>query len=99
MKGTAQRYSPEFKQAVIAQAQAGGKSMAELERELGLRAGIVKKWVYRQRAGGAAGQGGGGGGALSLSERQELEQLREQKLRLECEVEVLKKAIEICSRR
>jgi transposase len=102
MSETAQQYSPEFKAAVIAQAEQGGRSMAEIERELGLTPGIVKKWVYRERARRrAAGQSAGGSGravGLSVDERSELEQLRQQNLRLAREVEVLKKAIEICSR-
>ena len=102
MSDTAQQYSPEFKAAVIAQAEQGGRRMAEIERELGLTPGIVKKWVYRERARRrAAGQSAGGSGqavGLSVDERSELEQLRQQNLRLAREVEVLKKAIEICSR-
>lgn len=102
MSDRVQQYSPEFKEAVIAQAEQGGRSMAEIERELGLRPGTVKKWVSRERERRrAAGHGAGGVGravALSADERSELEQLRQQNLRLAREVEVLKKAIEICSR-
>ena len=87
---------------MIAQAEQGSRSMAEIERELGLTPGIVKKWVYRERARRqGAGNGAGGTGravALSADERSELEQLRQQNVRLAREVEVLKKAIEICSR-
>lgn len=94
MKKAAQQYSPEFKQAIIAKVEQSGKSMAEVEREHGLTEGLVKQWMRRHRAEGRA-----AGDAGSAAEVSEVERLRQRNAQLERELEVLKKAIEICSRR
>lgn len=38
-------YPREFKREAVSLAQTSGKTMAELERELGLSKGLLKQWV------------------------------------------------------
>lgn len=43
------RYSNEFKQEVLRMAETSDKPTAELERDLGLSAGLIRKWQQRYR--------------------------------------------------
>ena len=43
------KYSDEFKRDVLAMAAEGSRSVAQLERDLGITAGLVYKWQQRYR--------------------------------------------------
>jgi transposase-like protein len=45
------RYRKGFKQEVLGMSEQGDKSVAELERELGLTRGLIQKWRERYRIG------------------------------------------------
>ncbi len=47
-------YPPEFKQEAVQLAKTSGKTMAELERDLGLSKGLLKHWVQQGAGEGAA---------------------------------------------
>ena len=43
------RYTNEFKQEVLRMAETSDKPIAELERDLGLSPGLIRKWQQRYR--------------------------------------------------
>ena len=47
-------YTKEFKQEAVQLAQTSGKTMAAIERDLGLSKGILKQWVRQAAADGAS---------------------------------------------
>ena len=87
-------YTTEFKREVLAMAATGGKSISELERDLGISTGLVYKWRRRYRIDEA-------GSKLAPSEEREAAaEIRRLKRELEVmrqERDVLKKAIQIFS--
>jgi transposase len=89
------RYSKEFKEEVLRMSEVGDKSIAELERELGLTRGLIQKWRERYRVG-KKNQG------LQRSVESEAEaEIRRLKRELEVarqERDILKKAIQVFSR-
>lgn len=89
------RYSKEFKEEVLRMSEMGDKSIAELERELGLTRGLIQKWRERYRIGEKS-QG------LQRSVESEAEaEIRRLKRELEVarqERDILKKAIQVFSR-
>ena len=57
---TRRQYDSEFKRAGVELARTSGKTMAELEVELGISAGLLKQWVRAaKRDGGEAFPGNG----------------------------------------
>ena len=53
--GTTRRtYSSEFKSEAVELAASSGRSMAEVERELGLPVGLLKQWVRKAKRDGEA---------------------------------------------
>jgi transposase len=89
------RYSKEFKQEVLRMSEVGDKSIAELERELGLTRGLIQKWRERYRIGeksqGLQRSVESEGEAEIRRLRRELEVAREER-------DILKKAIQVFSR-
>ena len=88
------QYTGEFKREVLAMAAKGEKSISELERDLGITAGLVYKWRRRYRFDEK-------GEALAPSEEREAAaEIRRLKRELEVvrqERDILKKAIQIFS--
>jgi transposase len=87
-------YSTEFKREVLAMAAKGEKSISELERDLGISAGLVYKWRRRYR------NNEEGGKLAPSEEREAAAEIRRLKRELEVmrqERDVLKKAIQIFS--
>jgi transposase len=91
--GRYKKYTDEFKRDVLAMVAEGTRSVAQLERDLDITAGLVYKWQQRYRVNGET---------LQLSEdRTEQAELR--RLRRELEIvkqerDILKKAIQVFSR-
>ena len=85
-------YSSEFKREAVELARTSGKSMRELERELGLSEGLLKQWVRRANREGE--QAFPGHGNLRADEA-ELRRLRRENEILRQERDILKKAIAI----
>ena len=80
------RYTPEFKQQMVALAHAG-RSPASLAKEFGPSAWTIALWIKQ-----AARDGGKGDGGLTSAEREELTRLRRENRRLKEEREILSKA-------
>lgn len=95
MKKKRGRYSNEFKQEVLRMAETSEKSIADLERDLGLSSGLIRKWMQRYRVNEDE-------SGLQLSEGSEAEaEIRRLKRELEVvkqERDILKKAIQVFSR-
>lgn len=87
------KYSDEFKREVLGMVSEGCRSVAQLERDLGITAGLIYKWQQRYRVKGEA---------LEPSEER-AEQAEMRRLRRELEIvrqerDILKKAIRVFSR-
>ena len=80
------RYTPEFKQQMVAFARSG-RTPALLSREFGASAMTIGAWVKQD-----ARDLGRGDGGLSSAEREELQRLRRENRRLKEEREILSKA-------
>lgn len=94
MKKTPKNYTEEFKLEALRLWKNSGKTKAQIERELGLSHGCMRKWDAKYNVTGTSEK-------LDLSE---LEQLRRENLRLkkenqrlEQEREILKKTVSIFS--
>jgi transposase len=89
------RYSNEYKREVLRMAETTDKSISELERDLGLSPGLVRKWQqrYRIREEDETLQGSEEGEAAAEIRRlkRELEITRQER-------DILKKAIQVFSR-
>jgi len=89
------RYSNEFKQEVLRLAETSDKAISELERDLGLSPGLVRKWQQRYQV-------QENGDRLQRSEDGEAEaEIRRLKRELAItrqERDILKKAIQVFSR-
>lgn len=81
------RYTAEFKAETVRLVEQTGKTMAEVERDLGLPRSLVSLWVRQARTD----AGKGPPGALTTSEKAELTKLRKQVRELEMERALLKK--------
>lgn len=89
------RYSNEFKDEVLRMAETTDKTLSELEQDLGLSHGLIRKWRQRYQVGPVAGE-------LQRSPESELE-AENRRLRRELEIvrqerEILKKALQVFSR-
>ena len=88
------RYTREFKLQALDMAETSGKSVAQIEDELGLAPGMMYRWKRQfQQAGKEAFQGQG---KLADNE-QELRRLRREVEQLREERDILKKAVGIFS--
>jgi transposase len=80
-------FTDEFKQETVRLVRAGGKSIAEVARDLELTESAVRNWVRQAEI-----DEGHGRGELTTAEREELQRLRRENKRLQMEREILKKA-------
>jgi len=88
-------YPREFKLEAVALVKSSGKSVSEIERELGITPGLLAKWKARLKADGEQAFPGKG----RLKEDEELiRQLKRDNELLRQEREVLKKALAIFSK-
>jgi len=88
-------YPREFKLEAVALAKSSGKSISEIERELGITPGLLAKWKSRLKADGEQAFPGKG----RLKEDDELiRRLQRENELLRQEREVLKKALAIFSK-
>jgi len=85
-------YSSEFKREAVALAATSGKTVKELERELGLGEGSLRLWIRKAREEGA--EAFPGHGRLKPAE-EELRQLRREMEIVRQERDILKKALAI----
>lgn len=91
--GTTRRtYSSEFKSEAVELAASSGRTMAEVERELGLPEGLLKQWVRKAKRDGEAAFPGRG--RLTATD-EEMRRLRRENEILRQERDILKKAIAI----
>ena len=89
------QYSDEFKGEAIRLQETSGKTVAAVERELGLSHGLLRQWKQRFRVNGAS-------NSLDLNEVEQLKlELRQVKRELEIvqqERDILKKTVRIFSK-
>src|SRR5262245_46884331 len=81
-------FTAEFKAEAVRLTQVGGRSIAQVAKELDLTETALREWVRRAQVDAGAGPAG----ALATAEREELVRLRREVKRLEMEREILKKA-------
>lgn len=90
-------YPEEFKLEAISLAESSGKSMGQIERELGITPGLLAKWRVRYQVTGKTEQ------TLEPSDlasaQKEIRQLRRELRVAEQERDILKKAISIFSQK
>ncbi len=96
MAVTRKRYTREFKIEALRLAETSGKSIAQIERDLGLPSGILYHW--RQQFAEHGPEAFPGQGNLPASEER-LRQLERENLLLRQERDILKKAIAVLSAR
>jgi transposase len=82
-----QEYTAEFKELSVKRVSAG-QSVGAVARELGLVEQTLRNWVKAA----AAGQLNGAGAKVVTPEQMELSRLRAENIRLQRQVEILKKA-------
>lgn len=87
-------YTAEFKPEAVALSKSSGKSLAEIERELGLSKGLLKHWVRQAEVDGAFAFPGHG---RLKPEAEELRRLRRENEVLRQERDSLKKVVAIFS--
>jgi len=89
------RYGDEFKQEVLRLAETTDKSLAELEQELDLSPGLIRKWRQRYQVEPTSGEirrsSGSDWEAENRRLKRELEIVRQER-------EILKKALQVFSR-
>jgi transposase len=81
-------FTDEFKAEVVRKVLAGGKSAAQVARDLDLTETAVRNWVKQSQVD----RGKGPPGALTTAEREELGSLRKEVRELREDRELLKKA-------
>ena len=81
-------FTDEFKAGAVRLVLEGGKTVAQVARDLDLTETAFRRWVERARAN----QGKGKPGALTTAEREELTGLRKRVRELQMERDILKKA-------
>jgi len=91
------KYSQQFKVEAIALFEQGERSMAEVERELGLTKGLLAKWRERLGANEKAAEAFPGNGQQPASEGR-LRELERENARLRMEKDILKKVLTMYSR-
>jgi len=93
--GKNKRYAEEFKREALAMAASKDVSIAQLERDLGITAGLIYKWRERYRVDESSGE------LKARPEREAEAEIRRLKRELEIakqERDILKKAIQVFSR-
>ena len=87
------KYSDEFKREVLAMAAEGKRSIAQIERELDITAGLIYKWQQRYRV-----QADRLEPSEEGAEQAELRRLRRELAIVKQERDILKKVIQVFSR-
>jgi transposase len=87
-KRTRRLHPSEFKRETVALVRQGGRTVAQVARDLDLTASVVHTWVRQA----ATDEGKGPPGSLTTAEKEELSQLRRENKTLRLEREILKKA-------
>jgi transposase len=91
------KYSKQFKLDTIAAYEAGNKSMAQMERELGIADGLLRRWRMELQEAGDEAEVFPGNGNLPDSEAR-IRQLERENAQLRQEKEILKKVLGIYSK-
>jgi transposase len=91
------KYSKQFKLDTIAAYEAGDKSMAQMERELGIAEGLLRRWRLELQQSEKEEDAFPGNGKLPESEAR-LRQLERENAQLRQEKEILKKVLAIYSK-
>lgn len=91
------QYSKQFKLDALEMYEHGEKSMAQIERELGITNGMLAKWRDRLRQAGEPRQAFPGNGNLPEAEAR-IRQLERENTQLRQEKEILKKVLGMYSR-
>lgn len=91
---TRKRYTAEFKAEAIRLVEKTGKSMAEVERDLGLPRSVISLWMRQARVD----AGKGPPGVLTTEEKAEVARLRKENRELRLERELLKKWVAYCAK-
>jgi transposase-like protein len=86
--GRPPKETAEFRSEAVRLVEAGGQSLRQVARDLGLSVETLRRWVQQARAD----AGDGPAGALTKDERAELRRLRQEVKTLQMEREILKKA-------
>jgi transposase-like protein len=81
-------HTREFKADTVKLVRAGGRSIAQVARELGLADSLVHAWLRQSEVD----AGRGPAGAVTTTEKEELSQLRREVKVLRMEREILKRA-------
>jgi transposase len=92
-------YTKEFKLEALELLKQGGKSTGQLERELGITPGLLLKWRNRYQIVSRAGEADQIGPSDMEAAKTEIRRLQREVAILEEEREILKKALNIFSRR
>ena len=92
-------YTPEFKLEALQLLESSGKSARQLERELGITTGMLLKWRSRYQVQKSAGQGESLEPSDLEAAKAEIRRLRRELAAVEEEREILKKVVNIFSRR
>jgi len=82
------RFTDEFKKDTVRLIREGGKTVAEIARDLDLTESAVRHWLKQADID----EGRGAPGALATAEREELQRLRRENKQLQMERDILKKA-------
>ena len=90
------RFSQEFKIEAVLMVVEQGRDLYEVAQELEIRPDMLRKW--RRKFEGDGNQAFPGSGRLK-AEDEELRRLRRENKRLQMQLEILKKAVAICSDR
>ncbi len=85
---TRRRFSAEYKAEVVSLCKAGGRSIGQVAKDMGLTETAVRQWIKRAEID----AGEGPPGALTSVEREELARLRRDLKRVTMERDILKKA-------
>lgn len=88
------KFCREFKLEAVQSIVDGGKSLAQVSRELAIRRNVLQRWVAQYKAGGALAFPGSG---QQQPEAAELAQLKRELRQVRMERDILKKAIAIFS--
>jgi transposase len=94
------KYTKEFKRDALELLKSSGKSGEQVERDLGITPGLLRKWLMKYQAVEKRGDGEEIGLELTDMEatKREIERLKRSIAELEQEREILKKALSIFSR-
>ena len=93
------KYSQEFKLEALELLQRGGKSAGQIERELGITPGLLGKWRARYQIIAKEGNPPQIGPSDMEAAKAEIRRLQRELVNVEEEREILKKALNIFSRK